>query len=217
MVGLALTAAACGSSESPVGTDPTLVSTTTATSSPTTATSPPTTAPTTFTTEAYGIEDEPTVEGDAAFIVSEVVFGDDGYVAVTNVGDGTGSLSGFQLCQRPTYFGIGDVTVAAKETVYFTVGATAGLDGQIIEAGSRFGRLRASSGEIGLYSSGSFGSSDAIVSYVEWGQSGHERSAVAVGAGIWAEGNFVVTTDATLGVIMRTVDVPMTSANWAAT
>lgn len=47
-----------------------------------------------------------------------------------------------------------------------------------------FGGLNASRGEIGLYNSSSFGSSDSIVSFVAWnGSSG--RVSEARGAGIW--------------------------------
>ncbi len=213
LVGLALMAAACGGggddpTTSPVGADPTLAPATT-------TSSPPTTSATTFTTEAYGIDDPPVaIDGDAAFVISEVVFGDDGYVGVTNIGEGSGSLSGYQLCQRPSYFGIEDVTVAPGETVYFTAGSGESLDGQVFEVGSRFGRLRASSGEMGLYSSGSFGSSDAIVSYVEWGSGSHGRSSVAVGAGIWEEGDFVPTTDITAGLALIAPDGVPGVANW---
>ena len=45
-------------------------------------------------------------------------------------------------------------------------------------------------GEFGLYTTNSFGSSSAITDYVEWGSTGHGRSSVAVGAGIWTTGDF---------------------------
>ena len=211
LVGFVLTAAACGGGDgtatSPAGADPTLAPATT-------STSPPTTAATTFTIEAYGISDDPATDGDAAFILSEVVFGDDGHVAVTNTGKSAGSLSGFWFCQRPSYFEIGEVSVAGGETVYFTAGSGAGLDGQIVEAGSGFGRLQASSGEMGLYKSGSFSSSDAIVSYVEWGSGSHGRSSVAVEAGIWDSDDFVATDDSSTSLFAGTADPPTSSADW---
>jgi hypothetical protein len=44
---------------------------------------------------------------------------------------------------------------------------------------------------MGLYTTASFGSSTAMIDYVEWGSTGHGRSGVAVGAGIWTTGDFV--------------------------
>ena len=58
--------------------------------------------------------------------------------------------------------------------------------------------IKADDGEIGLYSNPDFGNSDAIVDYVEWGSSGHGRSSVAVGAGIWKADDFVATTGDTV-------------------
>ncbi len=167
-------------------------------------------------TTPAGATTDPGAFDDAVFVVSEVVFGADGYVAVTNIGSGPGSLDRHQICQRPSYFAIDDVTVTAGETVYFAAGSSTGLDGQVFEAGSGFGRLTASSGEIGLYSSRSFDSSDDIVSYVEWGSSGHGRSSVAVEAGIWAAGDFVATDDTNTGVVANTSDAPITAASWVA-
>jgi len=197
-VGLFWIAAACGSGDdSATSVDATAVSTSTTAA----------TTPVTSTTE-------PAAGGDAVFVISEVVFGDDGHVAVTNIGTGPGSLDRYQICQRPAYFGIDDITVEAGETVYFTAGSGAGLDGEVFQAGAGFGRLRASSGEIALYSSGSFASSDAIVSYVEWGSGNHGRSSVAVGAGIWPDGDFVATDDATTSLTADTSQAPKASTAW---
>ncbi|MBT8246982.1 MAG: hypothetical protein KJN73_04155, partial [Acidimicrobiia bacterium] len=159
-----------------VGTDET--TTTTAGSADTTIT----TAGTTANTAA---------PAPATFVVSRVVFGSEGYVAVTNVGGSAGDLEGWQLCQRPGYYGIGSVVVAPGETVRFTSGPVEGLTGQVFDAGGRFGQLSATGGEIGLYVDGNFGSASSIRSYVEWGSSDHGRSSVAVEAGIWVAGGFV--------------------------
>lgn len=190
---LALVAAACGGSDDPT--------TTTAADQTTTA------APEETTTTSAS-------EGGAAFAVTEVVFGDQGYVAITNIGDVAGNLEGLQLCQRPTYFGIPSQELAPGETLYVTATTVVGLDvdGPVIDAGGRFGSLNASSGEIGLYLNRAFGSSDSIVSYVEWGSTGHPRSGVAVGAGIWGDGDFVDAGGAAL--IRATAEPPLGAADW---
>ena len=181
-----------------VGTDE--ATTTTAGSSDTTTT----TAGTTATTAA------PT---PATFAISRVVFGSEGYVAVTNVGGTAGNLEGWQLCQRPGYYGIGSVDVAPGETVRFTTGPVEGLTGQVFDAGGRFGQLSATGGEIGLYVDASFGSPSSIRSYVEWGSSDHGRSSVAVEAGIWVAGGFV-RSDGVPGMA-ATVPVPTSPSDWA--
>ena len=172
-------------------------------------------ATTTFTTEAYGFDPDDadsTGSGEATFVISEVVFGGEGYVAVTNVGGESADLEGWQLCQRPSYFGIPSVEVAPGETVFFTAGEGAGLSGTTVRGGPRFGRLSDSSGEMGLYRDSSFGSAGSIASYVEWGSSGHGRSSVAVEAGIWSEGEFVASEGA-LGLVAN-AEVPTRAADW---
>lgn len=131
----------------------------------------PTTAP-----EAETPQPEST--GTPTFAITEVAFGSDGFVTITNVGDGAGSFSGF-LCQRPSY---ADVSTPSLQP---------GESHRIPASGGAFGSLSADDGEMGLYRDSNFGSSDSIISYVEWGSSGHGRASVAVGAGIWADGAFV--------------------------
>ena len=53
-----------------------------------------------------------------------------------------------------------------------------------------FNVVAANDGEMGLYSTNGFANSNNIVDYVEWGSSGHQRSSVAVAAGIWTAGDY---------------------------
>ncbi len=149
----------------------------------------------------------------ATFAISRVVFGGEGYVAVTNVGGTTGNLEGWQLCQRPGYYRIGSIDVAPGETVRFTGKAVEGLTGQVIDAGGRFGQLSAANGEIGLYVDNNFASASSIRSYVEWGSSDHGRSSVAVEAGIWIAGGFVRSEGAP--GLAATVGLPTSPSDWA--
>jgi hypothetical protein len=149
----------------------------------------------------------------ATFAISRVVFGSEGYVAVTNVGGTGGNLEGWQLCQRPGYYRIGSVDVAPGETVRFTIGPVAGLTGQVIDAGGQFGQLSAATGEIGLYVDNNFASASSIRSYVEWGSGDHGRSSVAVEAGIWVAGGFV-RSEGVPG-LAATVSIPITPSDWA--
>jgi len=217
---LALVAAACSGSDSDsdttAATSPTTTTSSTSGNDATTTTSVDPGNGDATTTTAGATTGTTTGGGsiaEATFVISRVVFGDEAYVSITNIGSESGNLEGWQLCQRPAYFRIGSVEVAPGETVHFTDGSVDGLTGQVIDANGRFGKLSASSGEIGLYVDNSFGSASSIRSYVEWGSSDHGRSSVAVEAGIWAEGGFVAA-DGVPG-LAAVVDAPTSPADWA--
>jgi hypothetical protein len=138
-------------------------------------------------------------------------------VVITNVGTESGNLGGHWICQRPSYQEIPDVELAPGESVAISLGGDgfAPPAGALtIEGALDLGAIAAGSGEIGLYSSNSFGSADAIVSYVEWGNSGHGRSATAVEAGAWDDGGFVATTDDTAGIQQDTI-FSMAASGWS--
>lgn len=129
---------------------------------------------------------------DARFVVTGVDFAA-GTVAITNVGGAGGNLDGLWLCNFPTYTPISG-SVDAGATVDVAFGVTA------------------AGGEVGLYTSRSFGDSSAIISYVEWGSAGHERSAVAVAAGVWD--GAAVQGDA--GRLVAVAAEPNAAADWSA-
>ena len=142
---------------------------------------------------------EPAAEGDPeGFVITAVEFGDEGFIELRNTSAGAASPDGLWICQFPTYNQINVGDVAAGETVRIPASAVGGLS--------------AEDGEVGLYLNGDFASSSAIISYVEWGSTGHQRASVAAGAGIWDReaapgGGAGITT---------TTDVPTTAADWTA-
>ncbi len=135
------------------------------------------------------------------FVLTAVAFGEDGYVEVANVGGAAGSLEGHWICQFPAYFRASG-QLAPGESVRFD------------RADSGFGSLNADSGEIGLYTSNSFGDPTSIIAYVEWGETGHARSGVAAEAGVWADALAVDTHGALM--IVATEEQPTTAGGWAA-
>lgn len=140
----------------------------------------------------------PETAAGARFVLTSVTFGDARMVVITNIGDETGSLEGHFLCQRPSYFALEPVAVPAGQSYAISTGGSVFLPppGTIAaEEPALIGGVDPEDGEIGLYSSGGFADPGAILSYVEWGSTGHGRSSVAVGAGIWD--GFVATTSAT--------------------
>jgi len=150
------------------------------------------------------------------FEITSVTFGAP-MVVITNVGTETGSLGGHWICQRPSYQELPAIDVGPGESVAISLGGNIFLPppGTLtIEEQLNIGSITPSSGEIGLYSSNSFGSADAIVSYVEWGNSGHGRSSTAVEAGAWDEGGFVATTDESAGIQQDTI-FSMASSGWS--
>ncbi|MEM8923899.1 MAG: hypothetical protein AAGD35_10390 [Actinomycetota bacterium] len=100
----------------------------------------------------------------------------DGTVTVRNDDSAEVSLDGWFWCNRPTYTGVPSMTIAPGESAVIEV---PDLD------------IRATGGEVGLYRSADFGSADAIVAYVQWGQGENGRASVAVEAGLIAEGEFI--------------------------
>ena len=99
--------------------------------------------------------------------VSGVSF-DAGTAQLINMGDEPIDLTGLWVCNRPNYAELPAVELAPGDTIEIGV---VGL----IDAG----------GEVAIYTSNSFGSSDDIVSYVQWGAGGG-RAPVAEQAGIWS-------------------------------
>jgi hypothetical protein len=179
------------------------------------AETPTTVGPTTVASDSGS----DTTGGAARLIVTSVGFGDDGFIAITNVGSVEGNLDGLFLCQRPAYHQLPDFPVAPGATVAVVAGDAAvefppeaGTIAGAVTAGGGFGSL-STDGEIGLYTSSNFGDADAIISYVEWGSTGHGRSATAVDAGIWDDGGFVDPAGGALIVLDGTN--PM-SESWAA-
>ncbi len=114
-----------------------------------------------------------------------------GSATITNRGDAAVELAGNWLCNRPIYVELPDQTLEPGQSVDVSIGLS--------EAG----------GEVALYSSSAFGSSDDILDYVSWGTGGGRQS-VAVSAGVWS-GDPV----ADAGETITLVGEPGTSAGWA--
>lgn len=208
LAALTLVIAACGTASETA---------TTVESGATTTIRPDTTTSAGATTTSAAVEattSTPSPSG-AHFVLTSVSLGEGGMIVITNVGDVTGNLTGHFLCQRPAYFAIPDVEVPPGQFVAISTGGTVFQpppDAITIDQVATIGTLRPDDGEVGLYDSGNFGASTDILSYVEWGSSGHGRSSVAVKAGIWSDG-FVQTADDSVSISANTL--PATeAAHW---
>ena len=140
----------------------------------------------------------------ARFVISAVSLGDFGKVVITNLGPEAGSLAGHYLCQRPLYYEFPDVTLQPMESASVSLGAEFFVPEEgsvVIDGVAGIGPFDPLSGEVGLYSGDGFSRPEQILSYLEWGESGHGRSETAIAAGIWPEGGFV-PTNADTGAIL---------------
>jgi hypothetical protein len=100
-------------------------------------------------------------------------------VELTNFGSSAQSLTGWFFCHRFIYPSLSG-SLAAGETKQFSVS------------------FNQTSSDLGLYNSGSFGSSSAMQDFVQWGEGGLGREFVAVSKGIWSAGAFLTVPAANL-------------------
>ena len=156
-------------------------------------------------------------DGDAEFILGGAVFGDDGYVVITNIGSGRGSLEGYALCQRPNYYVFPDIDVEPFDSVWVAVGDGASLVESasvvVLRADGQLGRVVAEGGEMALYQSAQFGAADEMVSYVRWGSSGPGRSDLAITAELWEPDAIIDIPPDAFGVV-ATASPPTGPSDW---
>ena len=191
------TAAATTTSTVEATTTSTVEASTTSTVEASTTTSTPAEVITT-TTDTVEVTTTTTaaVAGGHPLVIASIDFEGD-VIVVRNNGDEPYDLTGHFLCNRPNYMAVPAGTLAPGDTME-------------ISATSLF--VTATSGELGLYTSNSFGSADAIVRYVQWGSDPHGRTSVAVSAGVWAAGNWV---DSGAAGIQSSGDDPISAADWS--
>ena len=135
-------------------------------------------------------------------IISEVF--DDASFEITNTGSSTVDISSYWICNFPSYTRLNNLTIACGDlnlSENETVVITANFD------------IPTDDAELGLYTSnsGNFGNADFIISYLEWGSTGHRRSGIATGKGIW-DGNAVAGFSS--GQSLELNDTGNAAADW---
>lgn len=122
-----------------------------------------------------------------------------GTIELTNYGDAEVDPNGIILCNFPAYGGIeGAPTIPPGESIS-------------IDSAANGVALDPAGGEMGLYLTPAYEDPTQIISYVEWGEPGHQRSSVAIAAGVWAEG----VADSSDGTLVAASDNPSSPADWA--
>ena len=196
VLALILVGAACGNDSAATTTAPTITTAGITTTAATTTTA----AATTTTVDTGGQPLGPLVRLQAIFFPEQ-------HVVIKNFGDEPRDLTGYWLCQRPSYTELPAVTLQPGESLLLSLGTAPPDDlpeGQQSARVGNLGGLSADNGEVALYRSRDFGNADDIISYVEWGSPDHGRSSLAVAAGIWPTGGFVTTTSGSVGLFTLT-------------
>lgn len=182
--------------EAPAPTLTTLAPANTLAPTTTTTTEPANTTTTSTTTTTTTLP----ANAAAAFGLTQIVFGEGGFVVITNWGNGTGTLLGYWLCQDLSYMALPDINLAPGEQAVVGLSKSpppdlAGMTATV-DLGPAIGVLALDSGEVALYDAAAFDEAEHIVAYVEWGEGSHSRSVLAVEAGVWEEGAVAVFDDA---------------------
>ncbi|MBX2820562.1 MAG: lamin tail domain-containing protein, partial [Rhodothermaceae bacterium] len=106
--------------------------------------------------------------------------GSTNWVELFNEGDTEANVADLWLCDFPAYPQINSLTVLSGSTT-IPAGGYLVLTWTDLDSDS----------EVGLYSSSSFGDSNALLDYMQYASAGHQREGVAVSAGQWTAGEFV--------------------------
>lgn len=93
-----------------------------------------------------------------------------------NIGDTIVDISNYYICNFPTYRRLSTLTLESGN-LQLAAGA------KIVFSSA--GLYMTTNAELGLYTTNSFGSASALISYLEWGATGHQRSGLAQSNGIW--------------------------------
>lgn len=212
---------ACGRETLTVGSPaPTLGSLPTTSSSSSSTTAPSATTSTRPTTTTLAPTTTVLPPPAAAFALTQVVFGEQGYVEVTNYGGMPGDPGGHWLCKDPHEFQIPSVDLEPGESLWVAAEegqaqqGSVGIDTEaVIPAEGQLGAFDPESGEFGLYGEQAFDDPAEAASYVEWGESGHGCSPAAIQAGIWVEGGFVAIGPDSFGIVATTTP-PVGPGHW---
>ncbi|MCK8524054.1 spondin domain-containing protein [Aquimarina sp. D1M17] len=135
------------------------------------------------TSVTFGAENVLTMPNNdvRSIVINEVNYGEDKQIELWNNGTVPVDLAPYWLCLGPgQYLQIDNATIVSgnKELA----------PGEFLVV--NWNELGDSEG-LGLYSTNTFASADAIIDFVQWGASGSARENVAVEAGIWTVGEFV--------------------------
>ena len=115
----------------------------------------------------------------SAIVINEV--NSDNQVEIKNTGTETMNIANWWLCNFPVYERLSNLTLEC---------GSLNLEGGEVVVVSGW-NIDPTDGELGIYLRNDFDNVGAIIDYVEWGSTGHQRSSTAVDAEVWTTGAFV--------------------------
>ncbi len=118
--------------------------------------------------------------GEAIIVINEI--NANGDIELANIGTASQNVASYWLCNFPAYSTISNLTIVCGGDMMLDPGELLTVSGFTVDAAD---------GEMGLYLINDYTDPNDLIDYVEWGSSGHQRSSVAVQAGIWTTGDFV--------------------------
>jgi len=129
---------------------------------------------------------------NAQMVLNEIlIYSGFATIELHNQGVSSVDVSGYYFHNFPTSMALADMT-----NVYDT-DLVIGGDEFVVLTGLVSDNVH---GEVGLYmNDDDFADSDNLVDYMEYGEGGHQREPVAVAAGQWTVGGFVVTPNFLMG------------------
>ena len=131
--------------------------------------------------EDNGGDPEPQPDPKPAIALQEIRYNQNDRFEITNLGTSTVDISSWWVCSLLTYAQLNTLTVE-DGSLNLAPGAS------VIFSGFS---LNDDEADLGVFNTNTFTSSDAIIDFVQWGNSGLGRESVAAAAGIWTAGDFV--------------------------
>lgn len=108
-------------------------------------------------------------------------------MVITNAGPSDVSTEGLWVYQTGDMAEFNIFTIEPRATILFSLRDVGGAE--------------ISGGEVALFSSVSFSSPEAMVDYVAWGSSGHEKASLASEAGLWGPDESVEVPEGTAAIL----------------
>ena len=128
--------------------------------------------------------------GNTQVIINEVF--PNGTFELKNNGNTVVDVSDYWICTFPVYTQLSSLSIECGSL-------NLQPDAEVVLSG--FTGYTIEEGELGLYTTNSFGSSTALITYVDWGTAVDQRASVGVAAGIWTEGDLAASFGATESLV----------------
>jgi hypothetical protein len=149
--------------------------------------------------------------------ITEIVFGSEGAVILTNYGVDAVDLGGAWLGQGLSFVQFAPTVLGAGQSLVVSMGddldSGVSTDGYV-DIGTAVGSLEYVAGEAALFRNGTFDDPGALISYVQWGAAEGRHAGTAGNAGLWDPPAFVQTGPDVSGLVAEAIPAT-TASNWS--